>query len=47
MFSHQSCTCVYYEQIAEALDFLAQQSYIHRDVAARNCLGMQLCDFYG
>ena len=27
-------------QIALALDFLAENHYVHRDVAARNCLGM-------
>ena len=26
-------------QIALALDFLAKNHYVHRDVAARNCLG--------
>ena len=25
--------------IARALEFLASQMYIHRDIAARNCLG--------
>ena len=25
--------------IARALDFLASQQYVHRDIAARNCLG--------
>jgi len=25
--------------IAVALEFLASQQYVHRDVAARNCLG--------
>ena len=27
-------------QIAKALEFLEVNRYVHRDVAARNCLGM-------
>ena len=26
-------------QVANALDFLARRKYVHRDIAARNCLG--------
>ena len=27
------------QKVAEALDFLSLHKYVHRDIAARNCLG--------
>ena len=32
-------------QVALALDFLASNKYVHRDIAARNCLGMLVIIF--
>ena len=31
--------CNVYFQVAKALQFLSQLKYVHRDIAARNCLG--------
>ena len=35
--SDKSLTCMAYD-IATGLGYLAEQKYVHRDVAARNCL---------
>ena len=30
-------------QIAKGLEFLSNNNYVHRDIAARNCLGVCMC----
>ena len=36
---YKTCVC---PQVVKALEFLSSHKYVHRDIAARNCLGQLL-----